>query len=278
MRRTTHTRTTDAAERRGRAHALGLAVLALVALVGLGACNSSPSKRQLQYMNQDGPGKPYHGVSEEEQYVTPGDTLTIVDVNHPGDITLNRKVEIDGTILIPEVGRVNIAGYTRSEVEAILTQRLAPYYDDFPPEVVVDISLSKRVFFVIGEVAEEGEFAFTGNQTVFEAVVEADPLRDSSNLGRILLIRPDPLDPLVLPFNMKDYVPGGDSSTNYRLQENDVIYVPPTLLAQIGYFLRGLLFPITTVLDSFGNALWGPGGNRGGNNRNNRAVGLGGIF
>jgi len=279
MRRSTPTRPPEAAPLRGRAHALALAVLALAAIVGLGACNSSPSKRQLQYMNQDGPGKRYYGVSEEEQYVTPGDTLTIVDVNHPADITLNRKVQVDGTILVPEVGRVNIAGYTRSEVESILTQRLAPYYDDFPPEVVVDISLSKRVFFVIGEVTAEGEFAFSGNQTVFEAVVAAKPMQDSANLGRILLIRPDPLDPLVLQFNFKDYVPGGDSSTNYRLQENDVVYVPPTLVAEFGYFLRGLLFPVTTVFQAIGGALFATqGGRGGGRNRNNRAVGLGGIF
>ena len=58
-----------------------------------------------------------------------------------------------------------------------------------------------------------------------------------------------------------------------------MIYVPPTLVAEFGYFLRGLLFPVTTVFQAIGGALFATQGGRGGGvNRNNRAVGLGGIF
>ncbi|MEL6713808.1 MAG: polysaccharide biosynthesis/export family protein [Planctomycetota bacterium] len=258
---------------------LALVLLGFLALFGLESCSWSPTKRQAQYMIQDGPGKRYYGNPEEEEYVTIGDTIRILDVNHP-ELSMNRQVGIDGTVLLPEVGRITVAGYRRSEVEAILKQRYGPYFLDLAPDIVVDISISNRSYFVIGEVAREGPYPFTGNQTVFEAVIGARPKRDSANLGRVLLIRPDPRDPLKLQFNLRDYVPGGDSSTNYRIQENDIVYVPPTLVAQFGYFLRGMLFPVTTVFQALGGALFAFN-NQGvnGRNRNNRnLVGFGGIF
>ena len=64
-------------------------------------------------------------------------------------------------ILLPEVGRVHVAGYTRSDLEAVLAERYSPYYET-PTEIVVDITTSSKVFWVLGEVRNGGEFEFLG--------------------------------------------------------------------------------------------------------------------
>jgi hypothetical protein len=52
-----------------------------------------------------------------------------------------------------------------------------------------------------------------------------------------------------------------------HIQERDIIYVPPTMIAQFGYFLSALIFPITQVVQDLSGALWifrGTGQRRGG--------------
>ena len=63
-----------------------LSLLAIFSLLDFTSCHASPSKRALQYMNQNGFGRRYSGQSQEEDYVTTGDNVRVFDVNHPEDI------------------------------------------------------------------------------------------------------------------------------------------------------------------------------------------------
>ena len=253
-----------------------LALLATIAVLDFTSCHSSPSKRALQYMNQDGFGRRYSGESQEEDYVTTGDNIRIFDVNNPEEINVTVTVSSDGTVLLSQIGRTAIAGYTRSELESYLAERYSPYYTT-PPSIVVDITTTGKVFFVLGEVESEGSQLFQGNQTVLDVVLLAVPKRDTANVGRGLLIRGDPQDPLRLPFNLNDII-RGDTSTNYSIQEDDIVWVPPTLFAEFGYFLRAALYPVTAVFQAIGGALLGGqgGNNNGGNNRG--LLQFGGVF
>ncbi|MDA1266500.1 MAG: polysaccharide biosynthesis/export family protein [Planctomycetota bacterium] len=239
-----------------------LVLLVLLALLGVAGCNSvsQPGKRELQYMNPRGFGIKYFNNPEEENYATLGDTVVFFDTLHPEELAGNAKVDIDGTVLLPEVGNVHLAGLTRSEIEARLTERYSVYYEE--TDIVVDLKTKGKVYFVMGEVGKTGEQKHPGDLTVFQAVLRAKPDEQSANTGRILLIRPDPVDPVILRFNMKDMVPGGDSSFNYQVLAYDIIYVPPTMLAEFAYFLRSLLFPVEEVLRGVGGALLGVGGRR----------------
>ncbi len=241
-------------------------------LVGASGCSAvtQPGKRELQYMNRRGFGKKYFNDPEEENYATIGDTVVYEDARHPEELAGSQKVAIDGTILMPEVGAVRVAGLTRTEIEARLTERYSVYYDE--TDFVVDLRTKGKVYYMMGEVQREGERKHPGDLTVFEAVLDAKPDPQSANTGRILLIRPDPVDPVILRFNMKDMVPGGDSTFNYQVLAYDIIYVPPTMLAQFAFFLRSLLFPVEEVLRGVGGALFGYGGRRSfrrGRRRNN---------
>lgn len=255
-------------------------LLSLLALMGLAACSSvsQPGKRELQYMNRRGFGKKYFNDPEEENFATLGDTVVFLDQLHPEELSGNQKVDIDGTVLLPELGSVHVAGLTRSEIEARLTERYSVYYEE--TDIVVDLRTKGKVYFVMGEVQKEGPVKHEGDTTVFEAVLRATPDPQSANTGRILLIRPDPVDPVFLRFNMDDMVPGGDSTFNYQVLAYDIIYVPPTMLAEFAYFLRGLLFPVEEVLRGVGGALLGVGGRRSfrRGRRNNNSFGGGGAF
>lgn len=248
--------------------------LALLVLTALCACTAYPDKRQLQYLNTEGFGNRYTGNAEEENYVTIGDTLGITDAYHDTELGLNTEVDIDGTVLLPELGAVPVAGLTRSEIEALLMEKYSAYYDLL--DIRVKIQTTGKKFFIFGEVQTEGERQFPGDLTVFEAVMDAVPIRETANLGRVRLLRTDPRDPLVLTLDLSEIIETGDSTFNIHIRERDIIFVPPTMLAQFGYFLDTLLFPVKLVISGLAEAFWainifnggfaGGGGRRRGNN------------
>jgi len=222
----------------------------------LAACSTAPDKRLLEHMNQDGFGKRYSGNVEEENYTAIGDTISISDAYHKDELTLSKKIQIDGTVMLPELGAVGVAGYTRSELEVLLMEKYSPYYPQLDIKVDIANTGGGKKIFIYGEVAAPGEKNFQGDETVFEVVMKAGPSKDTANLGRVRLIRADPRDPAVFEINIGDLLENGDSSFNMHVQELDIIYVPPTMLAQLGYFIDSLLFPVKLVLTGLGDALF----------------------
>ena len=245
--------------------------LSILGLCVLAACNTYPDKRLLQYLNTDGFGKRYTGNAEEENYITIGDRITITDSFNDELEDLARRVDIDGTVQLPELGAVHVAGLTRTEIEALLREKYSSIFVELDP--MVSISTDGKKYFIFGEVQSEGEQAFEGDLTVFEAVRGASPLMSSANLGRVRLIRPDPKDPLIIYVDVEDMM-SGDSTFNVKVQELDIIYVPPTIVAQFGYFLENLVFPIKQVVSGLGNAMFLAGGRGFRNGRGNQ----GGVF
>jgi protein involved in polysaccharide export with SLBB domain len=236
-----------ATARGGRANVLPRLV-GLLLLAATLACQSPPDKRLLQYLNTQGFGKRYTGNAEEENYVTLGDSVVWQDLLNK-EVRGNARVDIDGTIIVDEVGAVVVAGTTRTEIESLLTEKLAPYYQR--TDIRVQIQTQLKTFFVFGEVQKSGAQQFKGDLTVFEAVMDSGPKDHSANLGRVRLIRADPVDPYVATINVNDVLRTGDSTfSGMHVQENDILVVPPTMLAQVGYFLSDLIFPFTEVFKS----------------------------
>ena len=247
-------------------------ILGCVALAALVACSSAPDKRTLQYLNRYGLGKKYWGNAEEENYATIGDTVVFLDQLHPDEVSGSQRVDIDGTILLPEVGTVHVAGYTRSDIEAVLKERYSVYYDE--TDIVLDIKTKGKKYYIYGEVGREGARQHKGDLTIWEAVMEAKPDKNSANTGRVRLIKADPVDPFIMTININDIIERGDSTWNVPVQENDIIYVPPTLLAEFAYFIDDLLFPVKEVLRGVGGAIFGFGPRTGRyNRRRNNNVG-----
>lgn len=226
----------------------------LVLLVAcLASCKTAPDKQMLQHMNTQGFGKRYTGNAEEENYVAIGDSVAITD-SYNDELSVTKSVDIDGTILLPELGAVTVAGYTRTELEALLMEKYSPKFTQL--DIKVQITTGGKKYFIYGEVNAPGEQPFPGDLTIFEAVMKAGPNKDTANLGRVKLIRADPRDPKVYEINIGDLFEYGDSTFNWHVQELDIIFVPPTMMAQLGYFLNSLLFPVTFVLNGIGGAIF----------------------
>ncbi len=251
--------------------------LLLLALCGLlfAGCYTEPDKRILQYLNTEGFGKRYTGNAEEANYITIGDSMAITDLYHP-ELSVTQRIDVDGTVVMPEIGAVHIAGMTRTELEAFLMEKYSPYYEQL--DIKARLTTQGKNFFVYGEVGTSGQKPFPGDLTIFEAVMAARPDAAGANLGRVRLIRPDPRDPLVITVNIDDMIRTGDSTYNVHVLENDIIYVPPTILAQLGNFLTALIQPFTRVLQEISRAFGRFGFGNNGRGRGGRNNNFGTIF
>jgi protein involved in polysaccharide export with SLBB domain len=223
-------------------------------LQALAGCNSSPDKRTLQYLNTQGFGNRYSGNAEEENWLAIGDQLSIADSYNTDLDNITVTVDIDGTVVLPELGAVRVAGLTRTGVEALLMEKYSPYYDRL--DIKVKITTRNKKYYVFGETSTQGEVDFPGDLTLFQAVTRAGPKDETANLGRVRLIRADPKDPFVQTYDLGDMISHGYSTFNVQVQENDIIYVPPSMMAEIGYFLDTLFFPVKQVLTGLASAIF----------------------
>ncbi len=194
--------------------------------------------------------------------VGPTDSINIIAPQAP-EVNDSVKVRADGTIHLKLLDEVRVAGLTTREIASKLRHELRAYYRD--PTVHVSLaSTASRVFYLFGEVGGSGggtgggggrgvsSLPITGRDTIMNVLTRSAP---SSNawLSQIKLIRPavDPEDNQEIVINFFRMVAFGDMRQNYMLQEGDILYVPPTPMAWIGYRIREILQPIAPVLSAY---------------------------
>ncbi len=209
-------------------------------------------------LHEKGFGSRAEGVATEENFVTAGDLVAfIVDpgVYQQPDaaqlylLTQPQALNLDGTILVPYIGPVSVLGLTERELSSLVRNLLSPLFA-FELDIQARIRDSGKKFYVFGEMSLRGPVPLrNGDLTLIEAVssVGWTPL---ANLGRVQLIRPDAENPLVVTINFWEMIWTGDTTYNLRIQNNDFIYMPPTVLGAISRFIERILAPLNAVVQS----------------------------
>lgn len=226
---------------------ISLGTLFLLAL-GAAGCRSVEDKRLYQYLNREGFGRRYQGNATEENYASVGDTFLLSSSIHPTEFNRPAQVvDLDGTIDLPEIGSVHVAGLTEREIEALLAKLYEPYYEG-DLRLQVTIRGTGKVYFVAGEIGAPGPKPLAGDLTLVDAVFAARPNPLTANLGRVRLVRGDPIDPLVVLVDVTAILEEGDTTYNLRLREDDIIIIPPTILGTITNLVSVLFAPVINVL------------------------------
>lgn len=148
----------------------------------------------------------------------------------------------DGKVSMKWIGTVTVAGRTVEEISQELSNRYSKYIRDAVVTVVVEQYQSKFIY-VQGEVKVEGRFPWTGHDTVVNALSQAGFLTRRASPNGIHVARGNPNDPEIYPVRLKDIILEDDSRTNWYLQPEDIVHVPPTFLSKVGYAFEEILFP-----------------------------------
>ncbi|MDX2315008.1 MAG: polysaccharide biosynthesis/export family protein [Gammaproteobacteria bacterium] len=127
--------------------------------------------------------------------VDTGDRISVTVYQEP-DLSVNGvRVKANGTIALPLLGDLKVAGLTSQGLHNLITARLLDGYLK-TPSVAVSID-SYRLYFIKGEVTRPGGYSFVDGLTVAKAVALAGGFTVRASERSISLVREsDPETPI----------------------------------------------------------------------------------
>jgi len=133
-------------------------------------------------------------------------------------------VDLEGNIDFPIIGRIHVAGLTRSELSTMIKNRLDD--DGLLKDAVVTVTYQNFNISVLGEVNHPGKFNVESDRvSLFDALALAGDLTIYGRRDSIMVIRETEGERMVMFNNLltKDVL----NSPSFYLQQNDVVYVKP---------------------------------------------------
>jgi polysaccharide export outer membrane protein len=159
---------------------------------------------------------------------------------------LQFKVEFDGTVKLPLLGRIAVKGLTIREAELFLEEKYSAFYNK--PFVLVEVTNKKAIIFPGSAGTAKVIDLKRENTTLLEALADAGGIAQSGKAYDIKLIRGDLKNPEVFLIDLSTIE--GMKKADLVLQANDIIYVTPHL--RIGTDVIGQILPylsfITTMI------------------------------
>lgn len=193
--------------------------------------------------------KPYEvDVTAENYTFQPPDEVEIHCADVPQIDMQRQRIRPDGKISFEALGEIEVAGKTPREVAVILEEKVAQLYalpGDNPIDVRVAAYASK-LYYIVGQVARPGPRTYTGRDSVVTALIDAQP-NPMAWEKRVQVVRPSATEderPMIFEVNYTRIVKHGDTTKNVLLEEGDIVFVPPTILASIGLLIEEFISPV----------------------------------
>lgn len=165
------------------------------------------------------------------------------------------NVDREGNIQYPTIGKLNVLGMTRADLQNYIQNYLVS--NGYIQDPIVTVEFYNAKFSVLGEVTRPGQFTMTSDRvTVFDAIAQAGDLTIFGERDKVRLIREADGKQVVATIDLKD--PKLITSPYYYLQQNDVLYVEPnkskasnrdvSSLYTFGISFVGILVSVTNLV------------------------------
>ncbi len=217
---------------------VSLSWIGLLCLFVFSSCVSTKKVKQIVYLNDLSDSINHEIAVDKEPQILPGDRVSItigalkpesaIPYNPPVAATTlttattppGYLVNNDGTIQLPQLGTMRVAGLTRQQLVDTLTNVMKTYVVD--PVVTVQITNFKIT--VLGDVASPGtKLIPEGKLNLFEAIGLSGDLQITGRRDNVLVIREKN--------GKREFGRVNLTSTRifnspyYHLQQNDIVYV-----------------------------------------------------
>lgn len=217
-------------------------VYTLIGIV-LSACN--PARHIYFYEDKDSvTDSVYYPVKKTNYQIQPGDVLyfsiysSLSDVEHvfyfsnqsantvsggTENMYLTQYVVSDsGTIRIPVIGSVFVAGSTINEVQLVIEKEARKYVSD----AIVRVKMASFTVTFLGEFTRPGKITFYKDHVnLLDALGEAGEVTFGGNKENIRIMRQTPQGIYTYRINLNDK--NLLTSNKFYLQPNDIVYAEP---------------------------------------------------
>lgn len=132
-------------------------------------------------------------------------------------------VDLNGLIALPYIGKIQVSGKTRNEVEKLIEQKLSEYLKD----PIIQIQIVNFKITVLGEVNRPGTYNIPNEKsTIFEALGIAGDLTLAGKRKTVKIIREENKKRVEYIVDLTS--PNIFNSPCYFLRQNDIVYVSPS--------------------------------------------------
>src|SRR5215813_3109108 len=139
------------------------------------------------------------------------------------DVDFNATVGRDGSISVPKVGVISVAGVKASDLPTYLKTVFGRTFRNFQLTATLGRLRSIQVF-VVGQAKRPGTYTVSSLSTLVTAVFAAGGPSSKGSMRSIQLKRGNRV---VTDFDLYDLIASGDKSKDAPLLPGDVIYIPP---------------------------------------------------
>jgi protein involved in polysaccharide export with SLBB domain len=165
---------------------------------------------------------PVQNVPVGPAYVLgPGDEI-VVQLSGQVNRQMRLTVDRDGSVQIPEVGAVHVAGLTYGDLPGFLNKQLGRIYRNFTLSVSMGPLRTIQVF-VVGQARRPGSFSVSSLSTLLNALFASGGPSTTGSLRDIQVKRNGQT---IDHFDLYDLLLRGDKTSDIALATGDVIFIP----------------------------------------------------
>ena len=168
-----------------------------------------------------------------------------INISLFGGFTLESiiKVNINGSIIIPDIGKYQVAGLPYSEASENIKNDISNKYPGTEAFISLDSIRSKQIF-ALGNVRSPGTYALNAFGTALNALISSGGVRDNSSLRSLQVIRKNDV---IAKIDLYDLLINGDiTSADFVLNDGDSILVGglQSSVSIIGEVIRPAIYEI----------------------------------
>lgn len=150
-------------------------------------------------------------------------TLGTNNTSAGSDYAVTYRIYQDGTVDIPFLRPVRLAGLTEREAQ----DTLLAAFREIIPDADVKLALYNKQFTVIGDISAGTYYIYREKMNIFQALAMSGDLMNSGDRKHVRIIRPHTnAEPEILEFDIRTN--SIIDSKYYYIYPNDVIYVART--------------------------------------------------
>ena len=170
-------------------------------------------------------GAPPKGIVDTT--VGPGDVLEI-RVYGEKDLSGLYRIEGDGTIVFPLIGKVKVGGHSPPTIGRRIARRLRKGYLRNPQVTIFVKEYHSKKVTVFGQVKKPGIFKYTDNMTIIQAITEAGGFTELSDRDSTIVTRFQ--DGRKYRIRVRVKAIGEGREQNFVIRPGDVVFVPKRLM------------------------------------------------
>lgn len=169
-------------------------------------------------------------VQQSKNYILQSGDLVDIKVFMEPNMDRVLRISSNGTVTYPLVGNVKIGGYSVSEAEAQLAEKLKFYIRN--PQVSMLIKeYSNKMVYVLGQVKKPSEIAIPPEKTitVLEAVTSVGGFTDIANTSKVKVLRMENGKQKSIDVDVNAIMKQGKKALDIELLPGDVVFVPQSM-------------------------------------------------